>query len=62
MSKVIFILGTLFFILSLIAFALTIWLMWKDFAFWKLIANVIATFIGAFWGIVLLILAKKFGH
>lgn len=59
MNKVMLIIGTLFFILSIISFGLTIWLMWKDFAFWKTIADLIATSIGVFWGVVLVVLSKK---
>ena len=59
MNKVLGIIGIIFIILSIVAFGVTVWFMWKDFAFWKLIANVIATSIGAFWGLVLVLLGKK---
>ncbi|MCK4234872.1 hypothetical protein KAX75_10615 [candidate division WOR-3 bacterium] len=59
MNKVIGIIGIIFILLSIVAFGVTVWFMWKDFSFWKLIANVIATSIGTFWGLVLVLLGKK---
>jgi len=56
------IIGSLFFILALISFGLTIWLIWKDFAFWKTIADLLASSVGVFWGLVLVLLSKKFGR
>gem|GEM_PF-5565754 len=62
MSKIMLIIGSLFFILALISFGLTIWLIWKDFAFWKTIADLLASSVGVFWGLVLVLLSKKFGR
>ncbi len=62
MSKIMLTIGTLFFILSVVSFCLTVWLLWNNFSFWKLIADLIATSVGVFWGIVIVLLSKKFGH
>ncbi len=62
MKYVMQIVGILFFVLSLVAFLVTIYVMWESFSFWKLIADVIGTSIGAFWGLVLILLSKYFGR
>lgn len=62
MKLVMQVIGILFFVLSLVAFIVTVWLMWKDFSFWKLVADVIGTSIGAFWGLVLIFLSKFVGR
>ncbi len=62
MSKIMLTIGTLFFILSIVSFSLTVWLLWNNFSFWKLFADLIATSVGVFWGIVIVLLSKKFGH
>ena len=60
MSKVLQIVGTIFIILSIIAFGVTVWFMWKDFSFLKLIADAIGTSVGVFWGLILILLSKQF--
>lgn len=62
MKYVMQVVGILFFVLSLVAFLVTIWVMWNAFSFWKLIADVIGTSIGAFWGLVLIFLSRFFGR
>ena len=62
MKYVMQVIGVLFFVLSLVGFLVTIWVMWNAFSFWKLIADVIGTSIGAFWGLVLIFLSKFVGR
>ena len=61
MSKVCLIFGIIFLLLGAIAFILSLQIMWKDFAFWRLIASIIVTSVGVFWGLVLVLIGKKIG-
>jgi hypothetical protein len=61
MGKVCVIFGIIFLLLSAASFIMSLHILWMGFAFWKLIASVIVTCIGVFWGLVLVIIGKKIG-